>query len=110
MCPVPDGPYAQEVAKFAGTHHTEIMLSSDELMDGGVRASTLHSQDLPLTGGDLDGAVFLLFKAIRQHSKVALSGEIADELFGGYSCFTTSGESRLIHSLGRGTLISLGKL
>ncbi|WP_430649852.1 asparagine synthase-related protein [Bradyrhizobium ottawaense] len=87
MCPTPDGPYAQEVANFAGTDHTEIRLSSDELMDARVRARTLHAQDLPFTGGDIDGAVFLLFKAIRQHSKVVLSGEIADELFGGYSWF-----------------------
>ena len=31
--------------------------------------------------------MFLLFKAIREHSTVALSGEAADEVFGGYSWF-----------------------
>ncbi|MER9858882.1 MULTISPECIES: asparagine synthase (glutamine-hydrolyzing) [unclassified Mesorhizobium] len=87
MCGTPDGPYVQEVAKFAGTDHTDITLSADELMDPSVRASILHASDLPFTWGDADSSLYLLFRAIRQHSTVALSGEAADELFGGYSWF-----------------------
>ncbi|WP_192178641.1 asparagine synthase (glutamine-hydrolyzing) [Mesorhizobium amorphae] len=82
--PTPDGPYVQEVAKFVGTDHTDITLSADELMDPSVRAATLHARDLPLTLGNLDSSLYLLFRAIGQHSTVALSGEAADELFGGY--------------------------
>jgi asparagine synthase (glutamine-hydrolysing) len=37
--------------------------------------------------GDMDTSMYLLFRAIRQHSTVALSGESADEVFGGYSWF-----------------------
>ena len=37
--------------------------------------------------GDLDTSLCLLFKAIRRHSTVALSGESADEIFGGYHWF-----------------------
>ncbi|MER8824817.1 asparagine synthase (glutamine-hydrolyzing) [Mesorhizobium sp. M0991] len=85
--PTPDGPYVQEVAKFVGTDHTDITLSADELMDPSVRAATLHASDLPLTLGNLDSSLYLLFRAIRQHSTVALSGEAADELFGGYTWF-----------------------
>ncbi|RWE84948.1 MULTISPECIES: asparagine synthase (glutamine-hydrolyzing) [unclassified Mesorhizobium] len=85
--PTPDGPYVQEVVKFVGTDHTDIMLSAEELMDPKVRAATLHARDLPLTLGDLDSSLYLLFRAIRQHSTVALSGEGADELFGGYTFF-----------------------
>lgn len=87
MCATPDGPYVQEVAKFVGTDHTNITLSTDELMDSEVRGSTLHARDLPFTGGDIDSSLYLLFREIRQHSTVALSGESADELFGGYSWF-----------------------
>ncbi|BCG76177.1 asparagine synthetase B [Mesorhizobium sp. 113-1-2] len=87
MCGTPDGPYVEEVAKFVGTHHMDITLSADDLMEPGVRASTLHARDLPFTWGDVDSSLYLLFRAIRQHSTVALSGESADELFGGYSWF-----------------------
>ncbi|MER9249939.1 asparagine synthase (glutamine-hydrolyzing) [Mesorhizobium sp. M0590] len=83
----PDGPYVQDVAKFVGTDHADITLSADELMDPNVRAATLHARDLPLTMGDLDSSLYLLFRAVRQRSTVALSGEAADELFGGYRFF-----------------------
>src|SRR6185312_6259779 len=36
---------------------------------------------------DMDASLYLLFKAIRQQSTVALSGESADEIFGGYRQF-----------------------
>ncbi|MDA9489467.1 asparagine synthase (glutamine-hydrolyzing) [Bradyrhizobium sp. CCBAU 11361] len=87
MCATPDGPYAREVANFVGTDHTEVTLSADELMAPNVRASTLHARDLPLSHGNTDSSLYLLFRAIRSHSTVALSGEAADELFGGYSWF-----------------------
>ena len=35
----------------------------------------------------MDTSLYLLFQAIRQHSTVALSGESADEVFGGYRWF-----------------------
>lgn len=82
-----DGPYAQEVAMFVGTDHMNIMLSSDELMDPEVRNATHHARDLPTPDGDGDSSLYLLFRAIRRHSTVALSGESADEVFGGYRTF-----------------------
>ncbi|THK33409.1 asparagine synthase (glutamine-hydrolyzing) [Ensifer sp. MPMI2T] len=88
--PTPDGPYVQEVAKHVATDHTDITLSAHELIDPNVRAATLHARDLPLTLGNLDSSLYLLFRAIRQRSTVALSGEGADELFGGYTYFLDS--------------------
>ncbi|MES0100775.1 asparagine synthase (glutamine-hydrolyzing) [Mesorhizobium sp. M0019] len=85
--PTPDGPYVHEVAKSVGTDHTDITLSAHELMDPNVRAATLHARDLPLTMGDFDSSLYLLVQAIGQHSTVVLSGEAADELFGGYLWF-----------------------
>ncbi|KUM28224.1 asparagine synthetase B, partial [Mesorhizobium loti] len=84
----PDGPYVRDVAKFVDTDHADITLSADELMNPTVQAATLNARDLPLTMGDLDSSLYLLFRAIKQHSTVALSGEAADELFGGYRFFT----------------------
>ncbi|NMH98134.1 asparagine synthase (glutamine-hydrolyzing) [Pseudonocardia acidicola] len=83
----PDAPYVQEVARFVGTDHTDITLSTEQLMDAGVRAATLHARDLPSGIGDMDTSLYLLFKAVRQRSTVALSGESADEVFGGYRDF-----------------------
>lgn len=85
--PTPDRPYVQEVAKFVGTDHTDITLSCDSLMASDVRAATLHASDLPIAWGDIGSSLYLLFRAIRQHSTVALSGESADEIFGGYRQF-----------------------
>ncbi|MET4391811.1 asparagine synthase (glutamine-hydrolyzing) [Bradyrhizobium sp. F1.4.3] len=87
MCATPDGPYAQEVAKFVGTDHTDITLSADDIMDPDVRASVLQARDLPFTSGDTEKSLYVLFRLIRKHSTVAMSGEGADELFGGYSWF-----------------------
>ena len=83
----PDAPYVREVAEFVGTDHTDITLSTAELMQPDVRAATLHARDLPITTGDLDTSLYLLFRAVRQRSTVALSGESADEVFGGYRDF-----------------------
>lgn len=82
----PDLPFAHEVAAFAGTDHTDVVLKVAELMDPAVRAATIVARDAP-NSVDIDNAMYLLFKAIRQHSTVALSGEAADEVFGGYSWF-----------------------
>jgi len=83
----PDRPYAQEVAKFVGTYHRDITLSSSELMEPRVRTAIHRARDLPITHGDFDSSLYLLCRAVRQHSTVALSGEAADEVFGGYYWF-----------------------
>ena len=43
------------------------------------------ANDSAATFGDVDTSLYLLFKAIRGHSTVAISGEAADEVFGGYA-------------------------
>jgi asparagine synthase (glutamine-hydrolysing) len=47
----------------------------------------VKASDLPVGLGDMYASLYLLCKAIREHSTVALSGESADELFGGYRQF-----------------------
>lgn len=83
----PDAPYVAEVAKHVQSHHTDIVLSSDDLADPKAREAVLRARDLPYGLGDMDTSMYLLFRAIRQHSTVALSGESADEVFGGYAWF-----------------------
>ncbi|PZG16849.1 asparagine synthase (glutamine-hydrolyzing) [Nonomuraea aridisoli] len=83
----PDTPYVHALAEHVGSDHTDIVLDSAELMDPSVRAEVLRARDLPMGIGDMDSSLYLLFKAIRGHSTVALSGESADEVFGGYRWF-----------------------
>lgn len=83
----PDTPYVHEVAEFVGTDHRDILLSTEDMMDPRVRNAALHARDLPAGIGDMDTSLYLLFKAVREESTVALSGESADEVFGGYRDF-----------------------
>ncbi|MFJ2716256.1 asparagine synthase (glutamine-hydrolyzing) [Streptomyces sp. NPDC087437] len=83
----PDTPYVHDVVRHVGTDHQDIVLDPEDLADPNVRAAAVRARDLPLGLGDLDQSLLLLFRAIRKHSTVALSGESADEVFGGYAWF-----------------------
>ncbi len=86
----PDGPYAHALAEHVGSDHTDIVLDTAALMDRVNRDAVLTARDAPTAGfGDGDVSLLLLFKAIREQSTVALSGESADEIFGGYRWFHT---------------------
>ncbi|GIF16401.1 asparagine synthase (glutamine-hydrolyzing) [Actinoplanes teichomyceticus] len=79
-----DLPFAHDLARHAGTEHRDIVLDTAELTDAHARAAVLRATDVPNGSGDFNTSLYLLFRAIRQHSTVALSGESADEIFGGY--------------------------
>jgi asparagine synthase (glutamine-hydrolysing) len=87
MRDTPDTPYVHELVRYVGSEHADIILDSADLMDPAVRDAVLRARDLPIGIGDMDTSLYLLFKAIRGHSTVALSGESADEVFGGYRWF-----------------------
>ncbi|WP_438031624.1 asparagine synthase (glutamine-hydrolyzing) [Sorangium sp. So ce204] len=82
-----DTPYVAEVARHVGSDHAGIVLSAAQLADPEIRAAVLRARDVPIAFGDLDTSLYLLFRAIRERSTVALSGESADEVFGGYPWF-----------------------
>jgi asparagine synthase (glutamine-hydrolysing) len=79
-----DAPYVQAVAEYVNARHTDIMLDTPDLL--AQQEVTLRARDLPGMG-DMDTSLYLLCREIRQHSTVALSGESADEVFGGYPWF-----------------------
>ncbi|MEV7007729.1 asparagine synthase (glutamine-hydrolyzing) [Streptosporangium sp. NPDC051022] len=87
MRDTPDTPYVRDVVRHIGADHTDIVLDSADLIDSTARAAVLRARDVPIGYGDMDTSLYLLFKAIREHSTVALSGESADEVFGGYRWF-----------------------
>lgn len=80
--PSQDDPFAKLVAEGLGIEHVVVDVSADDLVAGVERG--LRARDAP-GWGDLDTSMYLLFKAVRERCTVALSGETADEVFGGYT-------------------------
>jgi asparagine synthase (glutamine-hydrolysing) len=85
--PTPDTPYVHDVVEHVKTDHSDIVLDHMALADPDVRRKVVTARDNPGAMGDMDASLYLLFKAIRAESTVALSGESADEIFGGYKQF-----------------------
>jgi asparagine synthase (glutamine-hydrolysing) len=83
----PDGPYVHDVAEHVGSEHADIVLDHRTLADPAARRAVVTARDMPMGLGEMDTSLYLLCKAIREHSTVALSGESADEIFGGYRQF-----------------------
>lgn len=79
-----DAPFVRKLVAHLGTDHTEIVLDVPELI--ATQRWATRARDLPSLG-DLDASLILLFEAVKNHATVALSGESADELFGGYAWF-----------------------
>jgi asparagine synthase (glutamine-hydrolysing) len=82
-----DGPFARELASHLGALHQPIVLDHASIADPDVRRKVITARDSPFSLGNMDNSLYLLFQAIREHSTVALSGESADEVFGGYRWF-----------------------
>ncbi|GAA2820388.1 asparagine synthase (glutamine-hydrolyzing) [Kribbella solani] len=82
----PDTPYVHDVADLVQSQHSDIVLENAVLTDPDIRRKVIRANDAPL-GGDMFCSLYLLFAAIREQSTVALSGESADEVFGGYLWF-----------------------
>ncbi|MER7182055.1 asparagine synthase (glutamine-hydrolyzing) [Streptomyces hyaluromycini] len=87
----PDTPFVHDVARLARTDHQDIVLDVASLADPAVRERVIRARDLPAGFGDMDTSLLLLFRAVRDQSTVALSGESADEVFGGYLQFFDEG-------------------
>jgi asparagine synthase (glutamine-hydrolysing) len=85
--PTPDTPFAHALAEHVGADHSDIILSTADLMNPDILRDVITAFDHPVNWGDGFTSLLLLFKAIRAHSTVALSGESADEVFGGYAWF-----------------------
>jgi asparagine synthase (glutamine-hydrolysing) len=78
--------YLRDMVEQRGLDHRDLVLGPAALSDPANRKAVVAAGDAPATG-DLDVSLYLLFRAVREHVTVALSGENADEVFGGYPWF-----------------------
>lgn len=69
------------MSKDANTHHTEIILDNQQVAS--ALYDSVEARDLP-GYVDVDSSLLLFCNEIKKEYTVALSGECADELFGGY--------------------------
>ena len=83
--PTRDEPFVHLVAEHLGLVHSTVTLDSADLL--GASGAPLRARDLP-GWGDLDISLYLMLRAVRRRATVALSGESADEVFGGYPWFS----------------------
>jgi len=79
--PSHDEPFARAAAEYIGSRHSTITLEAEDLVT--AQWAPLAAHDLP-TFGDMYVSFDLLCREISKQSTVALSGEAADEVFGGY--------------------------
>ena len=79
--PNADNSYIQIMQQALQSEHFQTVLRPDDLMDE-LENATL-ARDLPGMA-DVDFSLFAFCRKIRKEVKMALSGECADEIFGGY--------------------------
>ena len=79
--PDSDNAYIDRMVTFLNTDHHRTVISPQDLADALYPAA--EARDLPGMA-DVDASLLLFCGEVRNHVKVALSGECADEIFGGY--------------------------
>ena len=83
--PTSDQYWALEMAKFIKSDHRTVNLNHKDLVL--ALKDAVLSKDLPGMA-DVDSSLYLFCKEVKKDFVIALSGECADELFGGYPWFT----------------------
>lgn len=82
--PNSDKEYIDLISKKLNTNHHVITLDTPEL--GDYLKDAMIARDMPGMA-DVDSSLLLLCKRVKEHATVALTGECADEIFGGYPWF-----------------------
>jgi asparagine synthase (glutamine-hydrolysing) len=89
--PNADAPWVTAVSDYLGTRHENCLLDTPELT--GALFPAVRARDLPgMT--DVDSSLLLFSAWVKRRATVGLSGECADEVFGGYPWFYRPAEAR----------------
>ncbi len=79
-----DDEYIDDMVLKYQSEHKNVTLSQEDLIQG--LETSLIARDMPGMA-DIDSSFYLFSKEISKNHKVCLSGECADEIFGGYPWF-----------------------
>ena len=83
--PTDDKYYIDLMSGFINSNHKEVVLDND--MVGDALIESVRARDLPGMA-DIESSLLLLCREVKKTHTVVLSGECADEIFGGYPWFT----------------------
>jgi asparagine synthase (glutamine-hydrolysing) len=82
--PNEDAPWIERVSQHFGTIHHHVLVDTPELVE--YLTPAMEARDLPGMA-DIDSSLYLFCRRIKKDATVAVSGECADEIFGGYPWF-----------------------
>lgn len=82
--PTQDAPYAREMSEYLRTDHTVLVCSNENLFSHLYDA--MLARDYPCMA-DVESSLIYFCGEVSKRFKVALTGECADEIFGGYPWF-----------------------
>jgi asparagine synthase (glutamine-hydrolysing) len=82
--PDSDDEYIDCMVEYLGTEHHKTVIDTPELVN--ALYDSVDARGLPGMA-DVDASLLILCRDIKKYGTVALSGECADELFGGYPWF-----------------------
>ena len=82
--PNSDADWVPVISNFLGTVHHKVVIETERLAE--ALRDAVHARDLPGMA-DVDSSLYLFCREIKKDFTVALSGECADEMFGGYPWF-----------------------
>jgi asparagine synthase (glutamine-hydrolysing) len=94
--------YIKRVVEQYGTEHEQLDLNPDVNLQGAIEEFAYFSDEPSADAGALP--VWFLSKLCKTGTTVALSGEGADELFGGYLTYRANRLSRMLRRLPRGMI------
>lgn len=82
--PSQDRPFAEQMVKACGTNHH--FLECDNALLADYLYPAVRARDLPCMA-DVEASMLYFCRQVVQYNKVTLTGECADEIFGGYPWF-----------------------
>ena len=99
--------YAKELSKSIGIENYSKTVTTEEYWD--ILPTVQYHMDEPLADAAAV-ALYFVSQLASKHVKVALSGEGADEFFGGYNIYKEPLDLKILTDLPRGLRLFLGKV
>ena len=82
--PSEDRPFVEEMVRFSQTRHYYLECSNEQQIEYLYKA--VEARDLPCMA-DVESSMLYFCRLVKEYNTVTLTGECADEIFGGYPWF-----------------------